>query len=179
MQKNQRRNIISTTIHRCNNHDGLYLLHIDLVGTVGLTLWAGGGPRLLILPLVERSQDEPTAEAVVLDHAQLRHDTSGTGHYTTSTNELVEVKLPAVCMYVYKCECMCQCERACICMCVHMNVGIRIVNELIHSLIMYSFFLEICAVLQTFCYHFLHHRLGLYNTSLKSMDTGIVQLLTL
>ena len=81
------------------------LLHIELKGPTGLTLGAGTRPRLLVLSLVEWTENEPTAEAVVLDHAELREDVGRSCHNSTGAYELVQMKLS-----VYSvCVCVCVC----------------------------------------------------------------------
>lgn len=73
----------------------VYLFHVDFKGTCRLALRTRPGLHFLVLTLVERSQYEATFEAVILDHVELRQDPSAAGHHSTSTNELVEMKLPA------------------------------------------------------------------------------------
>ena len=68
-----------------------HLLHVDLKRPTSLALGAGPGPGLLILSLVEWTKDEPTAKAVVLDHAELWEDVGGGGHDSRGPYELVEV----------------------------------------------------------------------------------------
>ena len=57
-----------------------HLFHVDLEGSAGLALGAGPRPSLLVLSLVERTEDEPATETVVLDHAQLGEDVGGGRH---------------------------------------------------------------------------------------------------
>ena len=53
-----------------------------------LTLWAGAGADLLLLVLVEWSQDVATLGAVVLHHVQLGQHRGGTRHNTTRPDQL-------------------------------------------------------------------------------------------
>ena len=50
------------------NVESQYLLHVDIKGPHGLTLWAGAGLHLLVLGLEEWSQHKVTLVTVVLDH---------------------------------------------------------------------------------------------------------------
>jgi len=71
-----------------------HLLHVDLKGSIGLALGTGPWFHLLVLPLVERAQDKATAEAVVLDHAQLWQNPSAARHNSAGSDQLVQVQLP-------------------------------------------------------------------------------------
>ena len=71
-----------------------HLLHVDVKGAVRLTLWTGRRLHLLLLALVERTQHEATLDTVILDHVQLREDSSAAGHHTSGTDQLVQVELP-------------------------------------------------------------------------------------
>ena len=71
-----------------------HLLHVDLKGSIGLALRTGPRFHLLVLLLVERGQDEATAEAVVLDHAQLWQYPSAARHNSAGSDQLVQVQLP-------------------------------------------------------------------------------------
>ena len=71
-----------------------YLFHVDFKWPRGLALWTGAWLNLLILTLVEGSQDKATLEAVILDHIELWEDPSAAGHHTTRPDELVQMKLP-------------------------------------------------------------------------------------
>ena len=71
-----------------------YLFHVDLKGSVGLALGTGSRLYLLVLSLVERTQDETAAKTVVLDHVQLWQDPRAARHDTARTDQLVQVELP-------------------------------------------------------------------------------------
>ena len=71
-----------------------YLLHVDLEGSIGLALGTSSWFHLLVLSLVERTQNEAAAKTVVLDHVQLGEDPRAAGHDTTGTDQLVQVELP-------------------------------------------------------------------------------------
>lgn len=71
-----------------------YLFHVYRKGAGGLTLWAGSRANLLVLVLIERTENKATLWTVVFDHAQLWQDSSGTGNYTAGTDQLIQVELP-------------------------------------------------------------------------------------
>ena len=71
-----------------------YLLHVDLKGSIGLALRTSSRFHLLVLSLVEWTQDEAAAKTVVLDHVQLWEDPRAARHDTAGTDQLVQVELP-------------------------------------------------------------------------------------
>ena len=71
-----------------------YLFHVDLKRSVGLALGTGSRLHLLVLSLVEWTQDEATVKTVILDHVQLWQDPRAARHDTARTDQLVQVELP-------------------------------------------------------------------------------------
>lgn len=71
-----------------------YLLHVDLEGPQGLTLWTGAWLHLLVLGLEERPQEKVALVTVVLDHAELRQHPCAAGHHSACADQLVQVQLP-------------------------------------------------------------------------------------
>lgn len=71
-----------------------HLLHVDLEGTLRLTLGAGARLHLLVLGLEKGPQHKVTLATVVLDHAELREDAGAAADNTAGPDQLVQVKLP-------------------------------------------------------------------------------------
>lgn len=69
-------------------------LHVDLKGTLRLTLWTRAGLHLLVLGLEEGPQHKITLVTVVLDHSQLGENTGAAADNTAGPDQLVQVKLP-------------------------------------------------------------------------------------
>lgn len=86
--------LLSTT-HYYNNPLSLrtHLFHVDFKRSCGLTLGTWPGFDLLVLGLVEWSQNVVTLVTVVLDDTELGQHPRTTGHHPTGPDQLVQVKL--------------------------------------------------------------------------------------
>lgn len=71
-----------------------HLLHVDLEGTLRLTLGTGARLHLLVLGLEKGPQHKATLVTIVLDHAELREDAGAAADHTAGPDQLVQVKLP-------------------------------------------------------------------------------------
>ena len=63
-----------------------HLFHVNFKRSGGLTLRAGAGLYFLVLRLVEWPEDEITLVTVILDDAELGHDSSRTRHHTACSD---------------------------------------------------------------------------------------------